>query len=30
MKVLIVDDEPLARERLASMLAELADTQVVG
>ena len=30
MKVLVVDDEPLARERLAAMLGELADTVVVG
>ncbi|HBK56992.1 MAG TPA: DNA-binding response regulator [Xanthomonadales bacterium] len=30
MKILIVDDEPLARERLRQMLAALADVQVVG
>lgn len=30
MKVLIADDEPLARERMAAMLAELPDVQVVG
>ncbi len=30
MKVLIVDDEPLARERLRSLLAEIRDTEVVG
>jgi two-component system, LytTR family, response regulator AlgR len=30
LKVLIVDDEPPARERLRSMLAEIADTEVVG
>ena len=30
LKVLIVDDEPPARERLRSLLAEIADTQVVG
>ena len=30
MKILIVDDEPLARNRLQSLLSELPDTQVVG
>lgn len=30
MKALIVDDEPLARERLAAMLAELGQVEVVG
>jgi two-component system response regulator AlgR len=30
MKVLVVDDEPLARERLAAMLAELGNVEVVG
>ncbi|HYM26852.1 MAG TPA: response regulator, partial [Steroidobacteraceae bacterium] len=30
LKVLIVDDEPPARERLRSLLAEIPDTQVVG
>ena len=30
MNVLIVDDEPLARERLAQMLAEVPGTRVVG
>ena len=30
LKVLIVDDEPPARERLRSLLAEIADVQVVG
>ena len=30
LKTLIVDDEPPARERLASLLAEIADVQVVG
>ncbi|HUE48536.1 MAG TPA: LytTR family DNA-binding domain-containing protein [Steroidobacteraceae bacterium] len=30
MKVLIVDDEPPARERLRSLLAEIADVEVVG
>jgi len=30
LKVLIVDDEPPARERLRSLLAEIADIQVVG
>jgi len=30
LKVLIVDDEPPARERLRSLLAEIADTEVVG
>jgi two-component system, LytTR family, response regulator AlgR len=30
MKVLIVDDEPLARERLAALLRECADMHVVG
>ncbi len=30
LKVLIVDDEPPARERLRSLLAEFADVQVVG
>jgi two-component system response regulator AlgR len=30
MKVLIVDDEPLARNRLAGMLAELPDVEVAG
>lgn len=30
MRVLIVDDEPLARERLAAMLAGVADCEVVG
>jgi len=30
MKVLIVDDEPPARERLRSLLADFADVQVVG
>jgi two-component system response regulator AlgR len=30
MKLLIVDDEPLARDRLAAMLAELADVEVAG
>ena len=30
LKVLIVDDEPPARERLRSLLAELADVEVVG
>ena len=30
MKILIADDEPLARQRLAAMLAEFADCQVAG
>ena len=30
LKVLIVDDEPPARERLRSLLAEIADTEVIG
>ena len=30
LKVLIVDDEPPARERLRSLLVEIADTEVVG
>ncbi|GAA0718414.1 LytTR family DNA-binding domain-containing protein [Dokdonella soli] len=30
MRVLVVDDEPLARERLAAMLAEIEGTEVVG
>lgn len=30
LRVLIVDDEPPARERLRSLLAEIADTEVVG
>ncbi len=30
LKVLIVDDEPPARERLRSLLAEIADVEVVG
>jgi two-component system response regulator AlgR len=30
MKVLVVDDEPLARERLAAMLAEIDGVEVVG
>ncbi|HZT02110.1 MAG TPA: LytTR family DNA-binding domain-containing protein [Steroidobacteraceae bacterium] len=30
MKVLIVDDEPPARERLRSLLAEISDTEIVG
>lgn len=30
MKILIVDDEPLARSRLQTLLAELPDTRVVG
>ena len=30
LKVLVVDDEPPARERLKSLLAEIADVQVVG
>ena len=30
MRVLIVDDEPLARQRLADMLAPLADVELVG
>jgi len=30
MKVLVVDDEPLARERLAGMLAEIADCTLAG
>jgi two-component system response regulator AlgR len=30
MKVLIADDEPLARERLATLLAEIGDIEVVG
>lgn len=30
MKVLVVDDEPLARERMASLLAELDDVDLVG
>jgi DNA-binding LytR/AlgR family response regulator len=30
MKILIVDDEPLARQRLRTMLGELADAEVVG
>lgn len=30
MKILIVDDEPLARQRLRTMLAELPDMEVVG
>jgi len=30
MKLLIVDDEPLARERLATMLAEVPDCELVG
>jgi two-component system, LytTR family, response regulator AlgR len=30
LKVLIVDDEPPARERLRSLLAEIADVQVIG
>ncbi|TLY89227.1 MAG: response regulator transcription factor [Gammaproteobacteria bacterium] len=30
MRVLIVDDEPPARERLRSLLAEIADVEVVG
>ena len=30
LKVLIVDDEPPARERLRSILAEIADVEVVG
>jgi len=30
MKVLVVDDEPLARERLAALLAGIADVAVVG
>lgn len=30
MKTLLVDDEPLARERLAALLGEFADVEVVG
>jgi two-component system response regulator AlgR len=30
LKILIVDDEPPARERLRSLLVEIADTEVVG
>ncbi len=30
MRVLIADDEPLARERLAAMLAEMPGTEIVG
>lgn len=30
MRVLIVDDEPLARARMAALLAECADTELVG
>ncbi|MEO8459773.1 MAG: LytTR family DNA-binding domain-containing protein [Dokdonella sp.] len=30
MKTLVVDDEPLARERLISMLSEIGDIEVVG
>ncbi len=30
MRVLVVDDEPLARARLAALLGECADTEVVG
>src|SRR2546430_3819753 len=30
LRVLIVDDEPPARERLRSLLAEIADVEVVG
>ena len=30
LKVLIVDDEPPARERLRSLLAEIADVEVIG
>ena len=30
LRVLIVDDEPPARERLRSLLAEIADTSVIG
>ena len=30
MKILIVDDEPPARERLRSLLAEIGDAEVVG
>ncbi len=30
LRVLIVDDEPLARERLKSLLTEIADAEVVG
>ena len=30
MKVLVVDDEPLARERMAALLAEIGDVDVVG
>lgn len=30
MKVLIVDDEPPARERLRSLLAEISETEIVG
>jgi len=30
LKVLIVDDEPPARERLRSLLAEIGDTEIVG
>jgi two-component system response regulator AlgR len=30
IKLLVVDDEPLARERLIAMLSELADVQVAG
>ncbi|MGH8288560.1 MAG: LytR/AlgR family response regulator transcription factor [Steroidobacteraceae bacterium] len=30
MKVLIVDDEPPARERLRSLLAEIDDTEIIG
>ena len=30
MKTLVVDDEPLARERLVALLAEFADVEVVG
>lgn len=30
MKVLVVDDEPLARERMAALLAEIGDAEVIG
>ena len=30
LRILIVDDEPPARERLRSLLAEIGDTELVG
>jgi two-component system response regulator AlgR len=30
MRVLVVDDEPLARQRLADLLGDIGDMEVVG